>query len=826
MKKIYLAFILAIICLTACLLTGKVNAQNCFWAKSASGSGDEYTQAIATDISGNVYVTGGFAYSLTIGDTTLTCASGNGEFFIVKYSPGGSVIWARGTANGAGYGLTTDTAGNVYATGFFVKSIIFGSTTLTDSGAGDNFVVKYDPNGNVVWAKFMGGRNGGETVNSITVDKGENVFIAGSFENDTITFGNFTISALGTGNLDIFVAKFNSVGNPVWLKGAGGDRPDNGNSITENNGYLYITGSFASDSIPFGDTTFYNVAPGADVFYNAKMDTSGNFIWTRAVNSTWGNADGYGIASDSAGNTFITGTFTGVTTVFGATTFTQISSGSTSIFIVKYDVSGNVLWAKSSGSNNYTNKSFGIAIDTSSNVYITGYYNSPSISFDSDTLKNNSSLGANIFIAKYGSVGNVIWAKSAGGTGDEFARGIAKGVKDNVYITGDFEDNAAVFGNDTLISLSNDDIFVADLYNFNSAISSFTDATCYGSNNGAAFTSASEGNAPYTYFWNTTPTQTTPSVTNLPAGNFTVTITEAYGCAQTYSVTITQPSADSAKICMVTVDSLSEYNVIVWDKTPFTRVDSFIVYREITTNNYQPIARIPFAALSQFTDTVRTLYFPNTGNPNAGTYRYKLQLHDTCGSYSALSPYHNTIYIQNNDGTFFWTQPYSIENDTNPVSDYILMRDDSSNGNWQAVNSVAGTQQTVSDPLYSIYKDIASWRVKTQWGISCAPTFTEMATAFSTSFSNVMSNLSPVGIENNSLANVVNIYPNPANDNLTIETSQHAIIDITNIQGQLMKTFATTGNNTNVDVSCFPSGVYILKAEMEKGIIVRKFVKE
>ncbi len=816
MKKLFIILMLAFTCIST-------YAQNCFWAKSASGTGDEYTKAITTDISGNVYVTGSFEYSLTIGDTTLICPSNNGEFFIAKYSPGGLVIWAKGTANGAGYGITTDAVGNIYVTGFFVRSIIFGSTTLTDSGVGDNFVVKYDPNGNVIWAKFIGGRNGGEEVNSITVDKGENVFIAGSFENDTITFGNFTISALGSGNLDIFVAKFNSNGNPVWIKSAGGDRPDNGNSITENNGYLFITGSFSSDSIAFGDTTFYNIAPGADVFYNAKMDTTGNFIWVKPVSSTWGNADGISITIDSTGNTFVTGTFTGVTTVFGTTTFTQSTSGNTSIFIVKYDASGNVIWAKSSGSTSYTNESTGITIDTSSNVYITGNYRSPSISFDSDILINNSSMGYNIFIAKYSSVGNVLWAKSAGGTGDEFSRGIAKGVKDNVYITGVFQDNAAVFGNDTLISISNDDIFVADLYDFNSAISSFTDATCFGSNNGKAFTSVSEGNSPYTYLWNTSPTQTTSSVTNLPAGSFTVTITEEYGCAQTHSVTITQPPADSAKICMVTVDSLSQYNIIVWDKTPFTRVDSFIVYREITTNNYLPIARMPYAALSQFTDTVRTLYFPNTGNPNAGTYRYKLQVHDTCGSYSTLSPYHNTIFILNNDGTFYWTVPYTIENGANPVADYILMRDDSSNGNWHAVNSVAGTQQTVSDPLYALYKDVASWRVKTQWSISCAPTLIERTSSLSTSFSNVMSNLSPVGVDSYSSANAINIFPNPIEDILQIKTAlQIKKIEVTDITGRLL--FTTTSRT--IDCRDYASGVYFIRATMGKGIVVKRFVKE
>lgn len=70
------------------------------------------------------------------------------------------------------------------------------------------------------------------------------------------------------------------------------------------------------------------------------------------------------------------------------------------------------------------------------------------------------------------------------------------------------------------------------------------------------------------------------------------------------------------------------------------------------------------------------------------------------------------------------------------------------------------------------------------------------------------------------------IYPNPTANNITIEVLQHATINILTIQGQLIKTLITTGNKTNIDVSAFPCGVYIVEAKTEKGITVKKFVKE
>src|SRR5438445_13882578 len=79
---------------------------------------------------------------------------------------------------------------------------------------------------------------------------------------------------------------------------------------------------------------------------------------------------------------------------------------------------------------------------------------------------------------------------------------------------------------------------------------------------------------------------------------------------------ITQNGIPTPQLCEVTVDSLSQYNVIYWDKAPYANAKNFIIYREIGTNNYQPIATIPHDSLSEFVDTVRYKYFPDKGDPN------------------------------------------------------------------------------------------------------------------------------------------------------------------------------------------------------------------
>jgi hypothetical protein len=81
-------------------------------------------------------------------------------------------------------------------------------------------------------------------------------------------------------------------------------------------------------------------------------------------------------------------------------------------------------------------------------------------------------------------------------------------------------------------------------------------------------------------------------------------------------------------------------------------------------------------------------------------------------------------------------------------------------------------------------------------------------------------------LNNNELTDQINIYPNPATYNLTIETLQKSTIEIISIHGQLIKTLATGSTKTNIDVSALPCGVYIVEVKTEKGMAVRKFVKE
>jgi hypothetical protein len=461
MKK-YL-FLLLAICITQ-FIALNVSASN----PNANSCLDVVAYSTVTDVSGNVYVTGTFCSPfITFGTTTLTnqtnAAGYYGDMFIVKYDAYGTVQWA-GSAGGSnsegGSSIATDGSGNVYVTGTFNSPSItfFGTTSQTitlintASLRGDMFIVKYDANGVLQWAKKEGGSNEDEGI-GIATDGSGNVYVTGLFTSSSINFEGFIITNAGSGNGDIFVVKYDPSGTVLWAKSAGGSGDDWGNSITtDGSGNVYVTGLFISSSITFGNTILYNAGTSSqDIFIVKYEPTSGNVVWAKRAGGS-DNDHANGVITDIDGNVYVTGGFASPSITFGGIILANAASGSNDMFIVKYDPSGTVLWAKKAGGS-FQDNGWGIAAqgtEGSDNVFVTGAFSSPSITFGNITLTNNHK-STDIFIVKYkASDGTVQWAKCAGGTGTDIAWGIATDGDGNAYLTGYFTSTSITFGTITL----------------------------------------------------------------------------------------------------------------------------------------------------------------------------------------------------------------------------------------------------------------------------------------------------------------------------------------------------------------------------------------
>ena len=247
----------------------------------------------------------------------------------------------------------------------------------------------------------------------------------------------------------------------IWAKSAGGVNYDVGNSIaTDNLGNTYVTGYFESPAITIGNIVLNNASGSGGInkgdFFIAKYDPLGNVAWAKSVGGNYPEK-GISITTDINGNVYVTGIFCSIQISFGGYALSNAYTGypfTSDIFIVKYSSTGTLLWDKRAGGI-YDDMSTCITTDKIGNVYLSGYFGSSSITFGSTILTNTGSLGTDdFFLVKYNSSGGVIWAKSAGGIGNDVVSSIATDSLGNLYITGNFKSSFITLGGNTLINSS------------------------------------------------------------------------------------------------------------------------------------------------------------------------------------------------------------------------------------------------------------------------------------------------------------------------------------------------------------------------------------
>lgn len=314
------------------------------------------------------------------------------------------------------YGLIADNNQSVYVTGQTTGSFA-GNSNL---GENDAFIAKYDKLGNQVWARQIG-TSLNDFGYSVSLDNDGNLYVSGQ------TVGSLPDNT-DLGQADAFLAKYDSLGNQLWIKQFGssqwsGAGADSANSVNvDTNGNIYTTGGVY----------------GGDA-YIVKYDSSGTQLWTKQVGTS--NGKGNGIITDSNGDFYATGNAVG--NLAG-----NVNQGLTDAYITKYDSLGNQVWAKLLGTSasDFSNT---IAKDSNNNLYIGG--------LTSGSLSGNISQGGqDAFVAKYDGLGNQVWVKQFGTSGTDNITAIQADSNGNIYVVGSTD--GALSGN---INQGGQDAFLA-----------------------------------------------------------------------------------------------------------------------------------------------------------------------------------------------------------------------------------------------------------------------------------------------------------------------------------------------------------------------------
>ncbi len=289
------------------------------------------------------------------------------------------------------------------------------------------------------WATSFGG-SGGDLAASVATDSSGNVFTIGNFSNSAdFDPGPAVFILVSNGWSDIFISKLDSNGNFIWAKSIGGWFYDFGYHISvDGDGNIYASGNFsaATDFDPgTGTFTMSPVNPNGNTFL-IKLDSAGNFIWAKQINANGMHQ------TDSAGNVLFYGSFSGVIDADpNAGVASLIAVDSSDNIILKLDSSGNYVWAHSTGGNRNEGIT-GLTFNQQGHILICGTFDG-TCDFDPGigSYALTSIGGSDIFICKYESNGNFIWAKSLQGSAIQASGSICYDNANRIHICGSFKDS-------------------------------------------------------------------------------------------------------------------------------------------------------------------------------------------------------------------------------------------------------------------------------------------------------------------------------------------------------------------------------------------------
>jgi hypothetical protein len=317
--------------------------------------------ALATDASGNTYVTGFCVGDSRFGETVLPC-EGPTDAFLAKLDSEGNIDWAvqgGGPGIDKGYGVAVYD-NSVYLVGTFEGSATFGDTPLSSQGDSDAFVAKYSLEGQLLWIRSIGS-NGSETANAVVADA-MGVYVTGYMQ-ETISVDGHSITAEGA--TDVFVARVASDSWVEWLTRGGGQESDYGMALAHNpGGGVYLGGMFQ------GEATFGNTALSADSIGNivvASLDEDGEYRWAKSVGGE-GRDMVTGLATDGDG-VLATGHFED-TVSFGDETKSAVSSED--IYLSRISEEGTFLWTETAGGVN-ADFGQGVSVGPAGEITVTGY---------------------------------------------------------------------------------------------------------------------------------------------------------------------------------------------------------------------------------------------------------------------------------------------------------------------------------------------------------------------------------------------------------------------------------------------------------------------
>lgn len=350
------------------------------------------------------------------------------------------------------------------------------------------------------------------------------------------------------------------------------------------------------------------------------------------------------------------------------------------------------------------------------------------------------------------------------------------------------DDNGCSLTTTVLISNSNGPVI---------AIDTIITASC---NNDGSIALTDVSSNVQSYSWSNG--ETTQNISGLTAGTYIVEATGTNGCTTVLSAEVGSTPPIAVEICLVTVDTTTNTNLVVWEKPVTNGIESFNIYRETSQAGlYQLIGNVPYDDESIYNDLV--------ASPSVRSWRYKISSLDACGVESEISEHHKTIHLVINLGlgsdiNLSWD---SYEGFVFP--DFVIKRHTDADG-WQTVTNMPVNLFTYTDTPPTT--DGLVYLVTVDPPATCTST-KSLAQDFNSARSNKDNRLQTQDASlDEILAANLSLYPNPASGAVTFEnrTSQPVEVSVVDASGRVLKTLTILSGNTEADFSFLSEGMYQL----------------
>ncbi|MBL0316850.1 MAG: hypothetical protein IPP69_14230 [Flavobacteriales bacterium] len=361
---------------------------NLQWVKQIGSELEDFARYVQCDEQGNIFVTGYFSGSVDFDsgvNSYVLTSNGLQDVFVLKMNGQGDLIWVYsfgGDSTDMGYAVMPDADGNVYVTGAFMNEVDFDSgqgIELRSASERDIYLLKLNQLGNFIWVYAAGG-TGWDYGGSIILTESA-VYVSGAFRNQVNFNPNSSELVQSAGNVDSFIAKFQSAGQFEWVKTIGGPLEDYVFFNEDPSGYLCAGGWFKGtcDFDP-SENQFLLTSNGQADGIICKYDLDANLIWAKNYGGV--NPDyGQGVNVDGNGNVYVSGLFEGSPDMDpGNASAIITSNGLQDMFVSKYTMNGDFVWTYGTGSpqNDYA---YTTCVSESGEVYVGGWVGG-SLDFD------------------------------------------------------------------------------------------------------------------------------------------------------------------------------------------------------------------------------------------------------------------------------------------------------------------------------------------------------------------------------------------------------------------------------------------------------------